>query len=474
MMIGKGWLLLLGFLWLGAGAQTNEAVKLQQAWVGFMGDAQLKFAQAGICVLDANTGKIIFEKNAQTGLVPASTQKVLTSVAAFEALGASFQYKTNIAYQGTIANNKLVGNLIFKGSGDPTLGSWRYAITKEDIVVDNLATAMRNVGILQVNGAMLVNDSGFNHNPTPGGWQWNDVGNYYGAGHWAFNWRENQYDLMFNTGSTENDATTLVGETAAPFALSAFVNEVKTGKPGTGDGSVIYGDAFNNRPLIQGRLEPNRKQFVVSGATPNADLAGLGRIQKLLLQQQQVKVDGAAGNLRLQSISGIKELKAPVYFHQINSPTLDSIVYWFMKKSINLYGEALLKTIGLVKKGEGDTDAGIDWLTDFYASNGVHKDALHMEDGSGLSPANRVTPFALTQALKVAQGKEWFPYFYDALPLYNGMKLKSGTIKRVKCYAGYHTAANGKKYIVSLMVNNYNGSHASLLTKMYQVLDQLK
>lgn len=80
----------------------------------------------------------------------------------------------------------------------------------------------------------------------------------------------------------------------------------------------------------------------------------------------------------------------------------------------------------------------------------------------------------MVKALQLAKTKTWFPYFYDALPIYNGMKLKSGTIHRTKSFAGYHTSKSGKQYIVSFLVNNYNGSTNSLVEKMFTVLDVLK
>ena len=53
------------------------------------------------------------------------------------------------------------------------------------------------------------------------------------------------------------------------------------------------------------------------------------------------------------------------------------------------------------------------------------------------------------------------------------MKMKSGTIRNVKGFTGYHTAG-GKTYIFSFLVNNYNGSTTALVRKMYTVLDVLK
>ena len=70
--------------------------KLQKAWSTFTTDNQLKYGMASICVLDAETGSVIFEKNSHTGLAPASTQKVITAIAAFEALGPSFRFQTHL------------------------------------------------------------------------------------------------------------------------------------------------------------------------------------------------------------------------------------------------------------------------------------------------------------------------------------------------------------------------------------------
>src|SRR3954451_21155496 len=81
-------------------AQVNIEDKLQTAWNVFTQDAQLKYALSGMCILDANTGKVLFEKNSNTGMAPASTQKVITAIAAFEALGPGYQFQTRIGYTG--------------------------------------------------------------------------------------------------------------------------------------------------------------------------------------------------------------------------------------------------------------------------------------------------------------------------------------------------------------------------------------
>src|SRR5689334_13160795 len=77
-------------------AQTALQSSLQTAWRSLSDDAQLDYGLAGICVLDASTGKTLFEKNSRIGLAPASTQKVITAIAAYESLGADFHYTTRL------------------------------------------------------------------------------------------------------------------------------------------------------------------------------------------------------------------------------------------------------------------------------------------------------------------------------------------------------------------------------------------
>jgi D-alanyl-D-alanine carboxypeptidase/D-alanyl-D-alanine-endopeptidase (penicillin-binding protein 4) len=156
------------------------------------------------------------------------------------------------------------------------------------------------------------------------------------------------------------------------------------------------------------------------------------------------------------------------------SPRLDSINYWFLKKSINLYGEALVKTLAYEKTGTGSTEKGVALIRDFWGSHGIEASAIHLADGSGLSPQNRVTTDALVKVLQYAKTRPWYPAFYRALPEINGMRMKSGAIGGVRSYAGYQVAADGKEYVFSIIVNNYDGSSAEVIKKMFSVLNVLK
>ena len=151
------------------------------------------------------------------------------------------------------------------------------------------------------------------------------------------------------------------------------------------------------------------------------------------------------------------------------SPPLDSINYWFLKKSINLYGEALLKTLGYEKMRQGTTKAGLSILKNFWKSNGIDLTSINVIDGSGLSPENRVTSDALVRVMQFARTKPWFSSFYNALPEINGIKMKSGSMGGVRSFTGYVGA-----YTFAIVINNYNGSSGEMVKKMYRLLDVLK
>jgi D-alanyl-D-alanine carboxypeptidase/D-alanyl-D-alanine-endopeptidase (penicillin-binding protein 4) len=149
-------------------------------------------------------------------------------------------------------------------------------------------------------------------------------------------------------------------------------------------------------------------------------------------------------------------------------------VYWFLQKSINLYGEDFAKTIAYETTGQGSTEKGVEAIRNFWQQRGIEKSGVKMMDGSGLSPANRVTPEAEVAALQYARQRPWFSSFYNSLPTYNHTKMKSGTIGGVKAFAGYQTSADGVKYTFSIIINNYDGSTDAVIKKMFDVLDVLK
>ncbi|MES2882624.1 MAG: D-alanyl-D-alanine carboxypeptidase, partial [Bacteroidota bacterium] len=121
-------MILVFLLPVNATAQTIST-KLQKAFTGFENDEQLSSAVSSLYVIEAKTGKVVFEKNGMVGLAPASTQKIITAATAYELLGKEFRYKTEFGY---INNTQQNDPLFIRGFGDPTFGSFRFADTKPE------------------------------------------------------------------------------------------------------------------------------------------------------------------------------------------------------------------------------------------------------------------------------------------------------------------------------------------------------
>ncbi len=432
---------------------------------------QLQHGIASLCVADAVSGKIVYKLNEQQGLMPASNMKVFTAIAALDLLGDEYRYKTNIGYSGKIADGVLYGNLFIAGSGDPTTGSWRYLQTQPDSIMSRMAAVLRGAGIKKIQGDVLLDGSKFSFNPIPGGWEWDDVGTYYGAGNWGLNWHENQYDMVLKPSRKVND-TVGIKSIDPDLSYTTIINELKTGAAGSGDNSYPYLPPYGETAIIEGTV-PAGGLFTVSGSLPEPYTPLAAALKKMFRDSGFLHTGTVQSSMDFR----LTQKAMPHYDSLIGtlySPTLDSIIYWFLKKSVNMYGEDLVKTIALEKEGYGSTDDGIAILRDYWEARGIEKSAFRAADGSGLSAKNHVTTAGLVHALLYAETRPWFDTFYNALPVYNDMHMKSGTISGVKAYSGYHRARSGRQYVFSLIVNNHGGSVDAIINKLYEVLDELK
>jgi serine-type D-Ala-D-Ala carboxypeptidase/endopeptidase (penicillin-binding protein 4) len=445
----------------GSYAQT-AAQRIQKAFQQFEKDDQLKHAISSLYVIDAKTGEVVFDKNSQVGLAPASTQKIVTGVTAFELLGKEYRYKTELGYDGEIEKGTLKGNVVIVTGGDPAFGSWRWPDTGEEKIIETFVRAIKKMGIKDIKGSIELYDDDWESLRMPDGWIVQDIGNYYGAGASSLNWRENQFDVFLKSGSKIGDSVKIVSYKPQLYT-AGYVSELLSAEKGTGDNAYIY----LNPKVIRGTIPVNENKFMIAGAMENPAKQFLLGLGDTLIQQGVDLNKPLAGKYT-------SKLEHTKFEYTHFSPSLDSIIYWFLKKSINLYGEALIKTFAYEKQGFGSTDSGVAIVRKFWKSKGLDEDELNIYDGSGLSPLNRVTTHAQVEILKYAKAKNWFPYFYDALPEFNNMKMKSGTISDVKGFCGYHKAKDGKEYIFSFLVNNYSGKTSGVVAKMYKVLDELK
>ena len=402
-------------------------------------------------VSDENGNKI-YEYQANKGLSTASTMKVFTAAAALETLGKDYQYKTKIAFDG---------NLYVTSNGDPTLGNDRFEGYKADNFKQKVIETLKQNRISKISGDLIIDDTCFDFQKIPGGWPWNDMGNYYGAGVWGVNWRENVFEIYtfgkeIKNFSNINDVK--------------WVNELRT--EGNSDKSIIYTAPYSDMVHINGSLPA--KDMKVSGAMPNPPKQLAIELAEEF-KKQKIAFNGKIIINSEKIINGEKPVVFPEnkVILEYKSPTLDKIVYWFLKKSVNLFGETFIKTMAKEKTDNPSFESGVKYLKNFWKDKGIDQRMINFVDGSGLSPQNYASSKAEVQALLWAKKQPWFDAYYDGFPVMaNGMKMKSGSIKDSRAFAGFHTSATGKTYVFSIIMNNYQANDLS--NALYNVLNVLK
>jgi D-alanyl-D-alanine carboxypeptidase/D-alanyl-D-alanine-endopeptidase (penicillin-binding protein 4) len=454
-----------------ASAQSTLQQKLSAAFNRLQADSQCRYGTVSLTVLDAKTGEQVFTGNSNTGMAPGSTLKTVTTITAFNFLGKDFQYQTSFGYIGTITNGTLNGDLIIKGSGDPTLGSWRWETTRDAHILYQLVAVIKQAGITKVNGRVIGDDSFYGTQAIPDGWIYQDLGTYYGASATALCWHENQFDINLKTGRVGSPIA--LGSTIPDMPYLSFKSELINAPAGTGDNAYPYLPAgLTNIMYLRGTYAIDESKKLVSAAIPDPAYDAAYRLMDTLRRLGITVTNGAESSLTLTAKNQSAPL-ATVNLANIASPTLSQIVYWTNRKSINLYAEELLKAIAFKAGKQPSTVNGIDVLQNFWKNRNIDPNTMDIADGCGLSPADRITTLTIATIMQSAKKESWFPDFYNSLPVYNDMHMKTGSIHHVQAYTGYQTH-NGRELCFSIIVNNYNGSSRSIKDKMFRVLDELK
>jgi serine-type D-Ala-D-Ala carboxypeptidase/endopeptidase (penicillin-binding protein 4) len=439
------------------------AQKIASKYQLFAKHPSLQNAGFSFTVLNAQTGNIVFAANQNLGLAPASTLKTITAATALQLLGPNFTYTTTVGYTGAVINQTLQGNLIITGTGDPTLGSPRWGKTTKKFILKAILQALISVGIKNINGQIIIDDTSWNTQSLPDGWLWQDIGNYYGAPTSAVCWGENQFQLALLPGATMASAVSLKNKLPYPFLT--ITNEVVTDLPNTGDNVFAYSAPYTNTIYLRGSYGINLKKEI-GVSLPDPAYAMAYDVQLFLAQNNMIVKSSTTA--RLLGLAFPPSAKA-VNILTLTSPPLTEIVYHLNQKSINLYAEQLLRTLAITKGKNATFGEGIKVLQNYWEEANISPSALHIYDGSGLSPANRVSTVAMATVLYKAQNRPWFNAFYASLPSHNNMVIKSGLIADVLAYTGYHN-----QYCFAVMVNNYSGSEGAMRQRLFNLLDVLK
>lgn len=429
----------------------------------FFTTGSLKTASFSIYAIDANTGEIICE-TAQKSLSSASVMKLVTTAVALDLLGPDYHFSTSLYYSGTIdqITGILTGNLILKGGGDPAF----YSSFFEDHYSQcfkNWAGQLKNRDIKKINGNLILDLSALDQASIPGGWSWDDIGNYYGAGVSSLTYSDNLYNIHFSSPKAEGMNATIVAIDPAIVELKLESKVTSSARPG--DHTIVYGAPGSNQQLIEGTITAGQPDFVVKAAMPDPPLIAARALLREL-NSDGIKFSGSITRTP-SADAGFKTLVG----EQL-SPPLKELIVPLNKESLNLYAEHLLLEIGRKSSGKPTLDKGIEAYHQFFKAKGIDTVGFFPADGSGLTRSNALTARILVETMKYMYDGKNSACFFNALPvagvdgtlrnsfkgtpLEKNLKAKTGSMARVRSIAGLMKSKSKKNLLFAILINNFD------------------
>ena len=450
---------------------AQSSMNLQQKVEEITESDALRDAVVGICARKGD-GQVLIDIASHDLLVPASNMKLISTGAALHMLGGDYRYKTGIGYAGDIVDSVLVGDLYIIGGGDPTIASKDSIAAPVEHTFAVWERMIRDAGINKISGRVIGSSgdffSGMNEEPS---WMWSDIGTYYGAGVSGLMFYENIQSFEVAAGAQVGDAVNIKAS-YPQVPWMEFRYDCSTGKAGSGDQLYMYTSDLAPVAEIRGTFAVDRKPKRVDCSNKFPELTCAHYFNRWL-NDHGLKCSTEAGDDKLL------KLDFPDSMHIIghtSSPTLRRIAYETNHASNNLYAETLLKTLGKELRNEGSYDSSYVAVKNILEKLGVKTSiGFKLQDGSGLSRKNFVSPDFFCRYLEAMMGSECFEDFVESLPspggtgtlssnmkdypaeIKNRIKAKSGSMEGVRCYSGYIIPSEGCKddtIVFSIMVNN--------------------
>ena len=191
----------------------------------------------GLLVVDAASGEILYQKNADKYFVPASNMKLLTTALALDTLGPDYRFRTTLETNGTLSTDgRLSGDLLLVGRGDPNISNRKFPFdSKEEFdgppekVLSELADAVVARGLKEIAGDLVGDDSYFPRERYPDGWEIDDMVWEYGAAISAIVVDDNTVTLTLTPGDRPGSA--VQGTLSPPTPDFLVENQVRTSAP---------------------------------------------------------------------------------------------------------------------------------------------------------------------------------------------------------------------------------------------------
>jgi serine-type D-Ala-D-Ala carboxypeptidase/endopeptidase (penicillin-binding protein 4) len=463
--------------------------------------AQPKFAPAawGVKIVSLDTGKTIFEHNPQKYFNPASNAKLYTAALALERLGADHKIKTSLySTSRPEASGTLKCDLIVYGRGDPTMAA---RLNDGDYFkgLEPLVTQLLNAGVRRIEGDLVGDESYFAGPPFGAGWEWDDLQAYYGAEVSALTVNDNAVDLFVKPAERAGAPCRIT--TGPSTSVITIMNRTQTAPKGAESRIVVYRPVGENIVYVSGRLPIDGNGYYSAVAVHNPALLFVSLLKEAL-GRRGISITGRTRVIdwKYREVTPI-DLSKLIEMGSVESMPMGDIVRETLKPSQNLYAQLLLLQVGerarfgslrgaiafnasskavqiappaTANEPRAGTseELGIQELNDFLSQAGVKKGDVMLEEGSGLSRRDVITPEATVALLTYMSGSRWAEPYRNALPiagvdgtLQNRMKgtaaagnvrAKTGTLRYVYTLSGYVTTAARERLAFSIMLNNYN------------------
>ncbi|MBV9852244.1 MAG: D-alanyl-D-alanine carboxypeptidase/D-alanyl-D-alanine-endopeptidase [Armatimonadetes bacterium] len=446
---------LLAFLWLLA--VPSHAERLVGELDKILDTPGLKGGIVGAEVARVSDGQVLYARNPDTRLMPASNRKLFTAAAALELLGDEFRLETDVrAAGGPDAAGVLRGDITLRGGGDGLLS-----------VADlgEMARQVARAGVRRITGGVVGDGTLFPDGPYGEGWEWDDLSDDYAPQISALEVNEGIVSVRVAAGARAGDAATV---TVDPAGYLPVANSARTMATGTAADVRIF------RPYDAGYLVVTGILPIGGAADNTATVADPARFAATVFRQalirQGVTVEGPAFSARSRGTGSLllaSHLSLPLaqYLAKMDKP------------SDNLLAESLWRVLGAEKGSGGTYAAGAAVARPFFQSLGLDATTLTLADGSGVSRRNFVTARAVTQLLVAMHGRPDWRAFYDSLPIAGvdgtlrrrmagtpaagNVHAKTGTLTGASCLSGYVTGRGGALYAFSLLMNNFPAGGAA-------------
>lgn len=401
-----------------------------------MSNAGIGGPGVGLLITDLSTGTELASVNPDKALVPASNMKLVTTAAALGILGRDFVYTTELRLTPE-------GDLVIRGSGDPAFG--------DPVILDGLGSdvnqfvgtwveAVRKTGAKKI-PRLLVDDRVFDRQFVHPAWPANQLHKWYCAQVSGIAFNDNCLSLYATPGKAGATPAITFDPAKAPAQIDNVAVSGKT------NGLWASRKPDTNIFILRGSVQRSLTEPIdVTVHDPPMFFAGTlaNRLRSAgieVLAVERIAPQEAADNGRVIAV--------------VNTP-LTVVITRCNRNSQNLFAESLLKRIGHQITGQpGSWATGTAAVRVFLAKVlGISAADVVIEDGSGLSRGNRISPRAFVKLLGHMQSNPATAETYLAslaepgeagtlkkrfadLKLRGKVHAKTGYILGVNCLTGY-------------------------------------